>query len=245
VQVAPEPKVVVAAPVPNFTSPVKTMPLPEQVQPQVVVAAPVQISAEPENSTAPASKTQEDGIVLPLVLLGILGFVLSQLWSAAIKTCNWARDRMRSAPPQYSTVGQWKTRYNFDDWNCTEMSVALVDFVLGQDREVDALFAKILHAMQGVDQLHQALFVANCARTYLTRSDFDGCDFYQVTRNYYSAYTTREYAVSTSHFKSNFLSDQYTLLRSQLSIPYQKVFTATNRRYYNEDSRRWRESQPS
>ena len=240
-----EPKVVIAEPVlssvePVLSSmpPVKTVPLPEQVQPQVVVA-------EPENSTAPASKTQEDGIVLPLVLLGILGFVLSQLWSAAIKTCNWARDGMHSAPPQISTVGRWEKRYGFNDWNCAKMREALVGFVQGQDREVDALFAEILQAMDGVDPFYQALFVANCARTYRTTLDFDRCDFYQVMRRYYPTYTTREYAGSASHLKSNFLNDQYTLLRSQLSIPYQKELTATNQRYFNEDSRRWRESLPS
>lgn len=154
---------------------------------------------------------------------------------------------MHSALPQDqdSTVGRWKTRYGFNDWNCTKMREALVGFVLGQDREVDALFANILRAMDGVDPLSQALFVANCARTYRTKLDFDRSDFYQVMRQYYPAYTTREYAGSASHFKSNFLSDQYTLLRSQLSIPSQKEFTATNQRYYNEDSRRWRESQRS
>jgi len=243
VQVATEPKVVVAEPVLSSMPPVKTVPLPEQVQPQVVVA-------EPENSTAPASKTQEVGtgersIELVVAVLLVLGLTVSQLWSAAIKTCNWARDRMSSAPPQDSTVRLWKTRYGFNDWNCRQMREALYFFVLGHDREVDALFTDILRAMDGVDAFHQALFVANCARTYGTKLDFESCDFYQVMREYYPTYTTREYTGSASHFKSNFLRDRYTLLRSQLSIPSQKEFSARNQRFSNEDSRRWRESRRS
>ena len=240
----------------------KTRLSPEQVKPDPpaqpaenstepeVAAAPATHSTEPENPNAPASKTQEVGtgersIELVVAVLLVLGLTVYQLWSAAIKTCNWARDRMHSVPAEDTFPTRWKERYSFTNRNCAEMRLALAKFVLQPEEDVEYLFSQILLAMRGVPALEQALFVAHCARSYFVSLDFLSCDFYNVMRSIDPSYTTREYGLTLSHLKSRFLRQKSAYMRSQLTIADQEQFAKLNHLDFHEDIRRWRDSRRS
>ena len=224
---------VAAEPAKNFTEPEKTVPLPEQVQ--------------TENSTVPASKTQEDSAGEQAIEPGVVAMLFLGLClaiSVAIKTRSCECARMSSAPAPDTLVGRWKRRYEFNGSNCAEMTEALVGFVVCETPDIDNSFAQIMGAMRGVSQLNRALFVKHCAGTYFAVHDFLNCDFYQAMRVTYCVFNEKQYTAVFSHVKSEFLRGEYTLLRSQLSIPDQATFATRSLRYYNEDFKCWEASLP-